>query len=547
MKLNKTAYVFITIITVASFGTLIFYIHSPIVRAISDKYGTGGAVLDVKGIPDVNGNGWPDIVAGSQDNNVYVIDGSTMEKIWSKYIGLDVITVNYIEDISGDAKPEVVIGCESGYLAVINGVNGTIIWDYTTDFYDYNIYRVKVIPDIDGDTISEILIGAWTSLHCLSGYDGNLLWKHEGGGQGHDFTEMPDITGDGKCEVAFLGLNYYLYLYNGTDGAELTNRRMNTYGSRALIELIPDVSGDGFDDLLTYTFGWGTSYTERIHVLSGVSLETIWEINYGCCNQIWDVDHISDITTDGRPEVIIGYTDQVECRDGMDGSSLWNKSLPQGNSDFTLSQRIAVSGSDFVVGCQDGMIFSLHSKNGSLVKNQYSSIEGAVNSIEFIDDATGDSIHDLVVGGNDHYVYFIDFGVMSSDTEPPEIGAPIQVPSKTDVAEDQEVIVSVSVTDAGSGVFEVTLSHSINDGISWENSTMIGQGDIFNGTIPGYPKDTMVRYKIIAYDNVGNHAVKEMPYFVYIVIPEFSSMLILPLFMIAALLAVIVYKRKHFR
>lgn len=71
--------------------------------------------------------------------------------------------------------------------------------------------------------------------------------------------------------------------------------------------------------------------------------------------------------------------------------------------------------------------------------------------------------------------------------------------------------------------------------------------DIWQGNISSFPVGTNVTYAIIAYDNIGNSVSSEdQGYtFEYPVIPEFPSFLILPLFMIASLLAVIVCKRKR--
>jgi hypothetical protein len=65
--------------------------------------------------------------------------------------------------------------------------------------------------------------------------------------------------------------------------------------------------------------------------------------------------------------------------------------------------------------------------------------------------------------------------------------------------------------------------------------------------IPGQQANTLVRFAIAAYDNAGNNRVEDNngEHYVYVVIPEFPSFLILPLFMITTLLAVITYRRKH--
>jgi hypothetical protein len=58
---------------------------------------------------------------------------------------------------------------------------------------------------------------------------------------------------------------------------------------------------------------------------------------------------------------------------------------------------------------------------------------------------------------------------------------------------------------------------------------------------------TTVRFQIVAYDYAGNNATLDgtQPYCVYQVVPEFSSFLILALFMIITLLAIIVCKKRH--
>jgi len=93
------------------------------------------------------------------------------------------------------------------------------------------------------------------------------------------------------------------------------------------------------------------------------------------------------------------------------------------------------------------------------------------------------------------------------------------------------------------------LSYNLNDSATWIDSPMIlnSTTGLYETIISGQQAGTLVKYKIIAYDNAGNCRVEDNSgeHFVYTVIPEFPSFLLLPLFMIATLLAVVVYKRKH--
>ncbi len=163
-----------------------------------------------------------------------------------------------------------------------------------------------------------------------------------------------------------------------------------------------------------------------------------------------------------------------------------------------------------------------------------------------------DGAHYVVVYANDTYgrmgtsktVYF------SVDTTPPNITDIIQFPPKDNVLPEDEVKVNATVTDDVSGVKRVTLFYAYSNGsgtwIRIVNMTNL-EGHIWNATIPRFPYCTNVTYAIEAEDNVGNSITTvEMGYDIqYHVIPEFSPFLIMPLFMMATLLAVIVYRRKH--
>jgi len=130
------------------------------------------------------------------------------------------------------------------------------------------------------------------------------------------------------------------------------------------------------------------------------------------------------------------------------------------------------------------------------------------------------------------------------DTAPPDIGTPTREPSG-DVEEEQPVNILVNVTDMESGVQNVTLSYSTDGGENWTNVTMEKTtGNTYQGQIPGLPMGTHVQYQITAYDKIGNPAVEDKAgsYYVYTVIPEFPSFIVLPLFMLLALIAVAVHR-----
>lgn len=134
------------------------------------------------------------------------------------------------------------------------------------------------------------------------------------------------------------------------------------------------------------------------------------------------------------------------------------------------------------------------------------------------------------------------------DTTPPDITDVSQIPPSSNVLPTDEVKVDATVVDNLSGVKQVTLNYTNGNG-TWIAVPMTNcEGNIWNAIIPAFPYCTYVNYTISAEDNVGNAITTEEIFgyqYQYHVIPEFLSFLTLSLFMIATLLAVIVYRRKH--
>ena len=134
------------------------------------------------------------------------------------------------------------------------------------------------------------------------------------------------------------------------------------------------------------------------------------------------------------------------------------------------------------------------------------------------------------------------------DNIPPSIGTPSQEPSADNVMANEEVTVSVNVTDVDSDVREVILSYTLNNGTSWDNVTMSYSSttSLYEGIIPGQSLDTTVKYKIIAYDNANNSAAEDNAgeYYPYLVIPEFSTWLSLFVTIFLITIAAILVKRK---
>jgi parallel beta-helix repeat protein len=111
------------------------------------------------------------------------------------------------------------------------------------------------------------------------------------------------------------------------------------------------------------------------------------------------------------------------------------------------------------------------------------------------------------------------------DTKPPNITHVAQDPLANNVQPGNTVKVNFTVTDNSSAVTQVTLSYSANGGAWFNVSATNLHGDLFNATIPAFPKGTNVTYVVTAVDTVNNSVTTiQMGFeYRYQVIPEFPA------------------------
>jgi hypothetical protein len=134
------------------------------------------------------------------------------------------------------------------------------------------------------------------------------------------------------------------------------------------------------------------------------------------------------------------------------------------------------------------------------------------------------------------------------DTAGPIVETPPRKPEEG-VQPDQSVTISVNASDLLSDVRSVRLTYNVNNSALWLDFPMIRNTTtgFFEYTIPGQQANTIVKYKVTAYDDAENSVTNDNTgqYYVYTVVPEFPSLIVVALFMMATLLGVVVYRRKY--
>ena len=252
----------------------------------------------VSGVPDVNGDGLPDVVVGAQgdevrDGRVYLYDGASGELLrtlipyMEKVTGLFGYSVAGIEDMNGDGRGDVLIGApgedsSSGRAYVYDASTGNRLQTLTSpDKQDQGFFggSVSGIPSIAGTGGGKVVVGA-----SLESYDegpvrsgrayifdaasGDLLCtlvspnQMAGGRLGNSVSGTADLDYDGHGDVIVGAYGESsdsspsnagrTYIFNGLTGQciqTLISPREEGLGYfGTAVCALPDVDGDGRAD-----------------------------------------------------------------------------------------------------------------------------------------------------------------------------------------------------------------------------------------------------------------------------------------------------------
>jgi hypothetical protein len=239
---------------------------------------THAPVYGTPAIGDVDGDGKMEVVFGSFDHHVYLVDGTTglAKPGWPLDVGDTVYSSPALYDIDGDGLPDIIIGTDNylingGCLRVLR-YDGTSVTGFPKCI-DQTIASTPVVADLDGDGKPEIIHGtgafysppnfhpthavyAW---HC----DGTPVagWPVTVDGQVGTTPAVADINGDGKLEVIVTDDNtgpsgtYHVYAFKA-DGTLLWKTQPVDYNGNTLSAgepVIGDVLGDSHLEILVPT------------------------------------------------------------------------------------------------------------------------------------------------------------------------------------------------------------------------------------------------------------------------------------------------------
>lgn len=188
-------------------------------------------------------------------------------------------------------------------------------------------HAAGMIPDIDQDGFGEIVTGSVTlnEVRLQSGKTGTLIWKATGNNPGDWFGQslraIPDVTGDGISDI-FVGAPQinggiasgpgYVRLLSGKDGSTVWTRFGLFTGDYFgwSVDGVGDLDKDGVYDLIVgspYSDVVNANNAGSVHIISGKDGHSIKSF-FGEQNTLlgWSVKGLGDITGEGIPEFAAG-------------------------------------------------------------------------------------------------------------------------------------------------------------------------------------------------------------------------------------------------
>jgi outer membrane protein assembly factor BamB len=234
----------------------------PMVEAFTEEDGLIDMETISWSVDSISTDSGMDVVLSSW-RNVYRLSGNNGDIKWTFEGNNDIWTVVVVNDLTGDGKPDVLAGSQDGDIHLLNGKTGDPVWEHDlTDIYeetveldakkgeeggtvdisiDLSLWSILNIEDVDRDNVPDVVVSSEDGfITLISGESGNVIWSKK-------ITLQNELIIDTENNVG---------VQSGIDDI------LNFFNPR--IKTIDDFDGDGLRDILVMGITWTNEGTAKI-------------------------------------------------------------------------------------------------------------------------------------------------------------------------------------------------------------------------------------------------------------------------------------------
>ncbi|MFQ6041223.1 MAG: FG-GAP-like repeat-containing protein [Candidatus Poribacteria bacterium] len=210
------------------------YVLDGATGAVEQSYATFNSIESSAGLADFDGDGDLEIVVGSNDSNVYFING---DEVVSYPTGAPVHSSPAIGDVDGDGDFEVIIGSDDGNIYC----------------FDYNPADMTVALNWSQPTEGAVWSSpALVNRQDVSPYDKDWpMFRNNPHRTG--FYDSISSSAESWLDIYVGSEDGYLYLLHGEDGMIID--RFRTGGPIHVSPSVADIDGDSHLEILFYDWG----------------------------------------------------------------------------------------------------------------------------------------------------------------------------------------------------------------------------------------------------------------------------------------------------
>jgi hypothetical protein len=404
---------------------------------------------------------------------------------WTNTEASDIITTPVVGDLDGDGKSEIVASNMLGETFAIHGDSGTVLWMHSPSWTGTTENEMApAIADVNGDGEVDVVIFGREGAKALKGTTGEVLWHNSNmfvastncGGVG-----VYDLDGDGISEVVIGNV-----ILNGSDGSL---RGSGAHGRGAGLPFSSTSFGVAADVLRN-----GSLQVVVGNALYDADGNTIWH------NGLSDgYVAVGQFDGDEEGEIVVSSKGDIRLQN-HDGSVIWEQKqiMPFNSLHYTHTSgppTIADFNNDGEpeIGVAGTNVYMVFDKEGNILwsnpTTDYSS--GITGSSVF--DFEGDGAAEVIYADeNDVWVYDGATGAVKMQESRHSNGTCTEYPTIADIDDDGHAEIIFASMAFGGTETGITVIEDAND--SWMPATKIWNQHAYSitninedGSVPAYP------------------------------------------------------------